>query len=58
MLRHYLAIALRNLRRSPFTAAINVATLALGLVAFVAAYAVVAFWDGSERHFANADRTS
>ena len=57
MLRHYLAIALRNLRRSPFTAAINVSTLALGLVAFVAAYAVVAYWRGSDRQFANVDRT-
>ena len=57
MLRHYVAIALRNLRRAPFTALINVATLALGLVAFVAAYAVVAYWSHSDRHFANADRT-
>jgi putative ABC transport system permease protein len=57
MLRHYLAIALRNLRRSPFTAIINVSTLALGLVAFVAAYAVVAYWRGSDRNFANVDRT-
>lgn len=57
MLTHYLAIALRNLRRAPFTAFVNVLTLALGLVAFVAAYTVVAFWDNSERHFANADRT-
>ncbi|HUL81088.1 MAG TPA: ABC transporter permease [Gammaproteobacteria bacterium] len=57
MLGHYLAIALRNLRRAPFTAAINVATLALGLVAFVAAYAVVMYWNHSDRHFANADRT-
>src|SRR5215471_8618421 len=57
MLGHYLAIALRNLRRAPFTAAINVATLALGLVAFVAAYAVVAYWRDSDRHFATADRT-
>jgi putative ABC transport system permease protein len=57
MLGHYLAIALRNLRRAPFTALINVATLALGLVAFVAAYAVVAYWSHSDRHFANADRT-
>jgi putative ABC transport system permease protein len=57
MLGHYLAIALRNLRRAPFTAAINVATLALGLVAFVAAYAVVAYWRNSDGHFATADRT-
>ena len=57
MLGHYVAIALRNLRRAPFTALINVATLALGLVAFVAAYAVVSYWSHSDRHFANADRT-
>ena len=57
MLGHYIAIALRNLRRAPFTALINVATLALGLVAFVAAYAVVAYWSHSDRHFANAGRT-
>ena len=57
MLGHYLAIALRNLRRAPFTAAINVTTLALGLVAFVAAYAVVAYWNHSDRYFANANRT-
>jgi len=57
MLGHYFAIALRNLTRTPFTAAINVTTLALGLVAFVAAYAVVAYWNHSDRQFANADRT-
>jgi putative ABC transport system permease protein len=57
MLSHYLAIALRNLRRAPLTALINVATLALGLIAFVAAYGVVAYWNHSDRHFANADRT-
>ena len=57
MLGHYFAIALRNLSRAPFTAAINVTTLALGLVAFVAAYAVVAYWNHSDRYFANANRT-
>jgi putative ABC transport system permease protein len=57
MIAHYLSIALRNLRRSPFTAFVNVFTLALGLVAFVAAYAVVAYWGNSDRHFANTDRT-
>ncbi len=35
----------------------NVLTLALGLVTFVAAYAVVAYWGNSDRHFANTDRT-
>jgi putative ABC transport system permease protein len=57
VLGHYLTIALRSLGRSPLLALINVATLALGLVAFVAAYAVVGFWNRSEQHFANADRT-
>lgn len=57
MYTHYLSIALRNVRRAPFTAFINIFTLALGLVAFVTAYAVVGYWDNSDRHFANADRT-
>src|SRR5690606_9896808 len=57
MLAHYLTLALRNLRRAPLTSAINVFTLALGLVAFVAAYAVVNYWNNSERHFGNAPRT-
>jgi putative ABC transport system permease protein len=57
MLGHYFDIAIRNIRRSPFTAVVNVATLALGLTSFVAAYTVVAYWGNSERHFANADRT-
>jgi putative ABC transport system permease protein len=57
MFGHYFSIALRNLRRAPFTALVNVLTLALGLVAFVAAYAVVAYWGNSDRSFANTDRT-
>jgi putative ABC transport system permease protein len=57
MIGHYVTIALRNFRRSPFTASINVFALALGLAAFVAAYAVTSYWERSERHFANADRT-
>lgn len=56
MLGHYLRIALRNLRRAPVTALVNVLALALGLVSFVAAYAVVGYWGHSERHFENADR--
>jgi putative ABC transport system permease protein len=57
MLGHYITIALRSLRRAPLTAAVNVTALALGLTAFVTAYGVVSFWDKSERHFANVDRT-
>ncbi len=55
MLGHYLRIALRNLRQSPFTAIVNVLALSLGLVSFVAAYAVVGYWGHSDQHFENAD---
>jgi putative ABC transport system permease protein len=57
MLSHYVTMALRSFRRAPFTASINVLALALGLAAFIAAYGVVSYWNQSERHFANADRT-
>lgn len=56
MLRHYIVLALRNARRAPIAAAVNVLALALGLVCFVVVYAFVSFWEGAERHFANADR--
>jgi putative ABC transport system permease protein len=57
VLKHYLTIAFRSFRRSPFTASVNIFALALGLAAFVTAYGVVNYWEGSERHFANAGRT-
>jgi len=57
MLGHYFTIALRSLRRAPLTAAVNVVALALGLASFVIAYGIVTFWDKSERHFPNVDRT-
>jgi putative ABC transport system permease protein len=47
---------LRNLRRAPVAAAVNVITLALGFACFVGAFAFVTLWQRSERHFANADR--
>ena len=56
MLRHYLVLALRTARRAPVAAAVNVLTLALGIVCFAVASAFVTFWEGAERHFANADR--
>ncbi|HET8696962.1 MAG TPA: hypothetical protein VFO94_05730, partial [Gammaproteobacteria bacterium] len=56
MLRHYLALALRNSRRTPVAAAVNVLTLALGLACFVIVYAFVAFWQNADGHFAKADR--
>ena len=55
MFSHYVALALRNIRNAPFASAVNLLTLAVGLVCFVTAYAFVTFWSGAERHFANAD---
>jgi putative ABC transport system permease protein len=57
VLKHYVTIALRSFGRSPFTSSVNIFALALGLAAFVTAYGVVNYWDGSERHFTNAGRT-
>src|SRR5262245_32026155 len=57
MLGHYITVGLRSLRRTPLTTGVNLVALALGLAAFVAAYGVVSYWDRSERHFANSDRT-
>lgn len=57
MVGHYFAVALLNFRKAPFATFANVAVLGLGLAAFIAAYAVIGFWDRAERHFANADRT-
>ena len=57
MLGHYLATAYRTFRRRPVTTAVNVIALSLGLTCFVAAYAVVSYWDHAEQGFAKADRT-
>ena len=55
MFGHYVAVALRNIRTSPFTSAVNVLTLAVGLVCFVTAYAAGKFWSSAEQQFRNAD---
>jgi putative ABC transport system permease protein len=52
MLEHYLADALKSIRGAPFTSAVNLLTLSVGLVCFVTAYAFVTFWGSAERHFA------
>lgn len=57
MLRHYLAVAVLAFRKSPIVTIANVTVLGLGLTAFVAAYAVTAFWNGAERQFSNSQRT-
>jgi putative ABC transport system permease protein len=58
LLRHYLSLALRNVRRSPVASTLNVLTLALGLACFTIAMAFVSFWQRAEEHFANADRVA
>jgi putative ABC transport system permease protein len=55
MFGHYVAIALRNVRSARIATAVNVLTLAIGLVCFVTAYAFVTFWGAAERQFRNAD---
>jgi putative ABC transport system permease protein len=57
VISHYLTVAVRDIRRAPLLTAVNVSTLALGLACFVTAYAAVAYWDHSEQHFENANRT-
>jgi hypothetical protein len=57
MLKHYVAAAFRSSRHAPLATVVNVFTLALGLVAFVVAYAVADYLDSADRQFANADRT-
>jgi len=53
MLAHYVATALRSVRSTPFTSAVNVVTLAVGLVCFVTAYAAGVFWGSAEQQFRN-----
>ena len=55
MFAHYVAVALRNVRSAPFASAVNVLTLAVGLVCFVTAYAAGMFWSSAEQQFRNAD---
>ena len=56
MLKHYVFVALRNLRASPLASTMNVVTLALGIACFVIAYAFVLFWSTAERQFKDSDR--
>jgi putative ABC transport system permease protein len=54
MFSHYVTVALRNVRSAPFASAINVVTLAVGLVCFVTAFAAATFWGAAEQQFRNA----
>ncbi len=57
MLAHYLAIALAKFRKTPFTSAANILTLALGLACFIAAYGVASYWRSADSYHWNAART-
>ena len=57
MIRHYLASALANIARAPFTTAANILTLALGLACFIAAYGIATYWRNADGYHANADRS-
>ncbi len=56
MLRHYLHVALIQLRRAPFSASVSLLTLATGLFCFLIAVAFANYWMSAERHFSDADR--
>jgi putative ABC transport system permease protein len=56
MFTHYLSTALRHFRRHTLTTAINVASLALGLICFITAFAFTQYLRESDRHQRNADR--
>lgn len=57
MLKHYLIVAWLNVRNRPFAALINILTLSLGLVCFILAASIAAFWSRADQHFVNAGRT-
>jgi putative ABC transport system permease protein len=55
MLKHYLIATCRSYAKTPLTTAIAIAVLAIGFAAFVAAYAVVEFWNRADRHLVRSD---
>ncbi|HUL82036.1 MAG TPA: FtsX-like permease family protein [Gammaproteobacteria bacterium] len=57
MLRHYVLLALRNVRRSPAAASLNVFTLTLGLVCFVILAGMIGFWERADQQFPKTSRT-
>jgi putative ABC transport system permease protein len=56
MLAHYLAVALAKFRKTPFTTAANVLTLALGLACFIAAYGIATYWRSADGYHQGAER--
>jgi putative ABC transport system permease protein len=56
VLAHYLLTAVRHLRSHRLTSAINIACLTLGLVCFLAVYAVIAYLSRGDLQYPNASR--
>jgi len=56
MIRHYLASALANIARAPFTTAANLLTLALGLACFIAAFGIATYWHSADSYHERAER--
>jgi putative ABC transport system permease protein len=54
MIAHYLAVALAKFKKTPFTTAANVLTLALGLACFVAAWGIASYFASADSHHARA----
>jgi putative ABC transport system permease protein len=57
MIGHYLTTALSSFRKTPFTTAANVLTLALGLACFIAAFGIATYWTSADRYHEGAERT-
>ena len=55
MIAHHLAIAIRRCRAAPFTTLANVATLAVGLACFIAAYGVATYWRSGDAETTRSD---
>jgi putative ABC transport system permease protein len=56
MFKHYLITALRHFRQHKVTTSINVVCLTIGLVCFLAIYAMITYISSGDKHFANSDR--
>jgi putative ABC transport system permease protein len=57
MLAHFFSSAIKHYIRSPMITAVNIFGLALGLACFLTAWAMSSYWQQSDRHFENVDRT-
>lgn len=57
MLTHFFSSAIKHYIRSPMITAVNIFGLALGLACFLTAWAMSSYWQQSDRHFENVDRT-